>query len=247
MAGRLARRAAPRGSAGAAGDRRPRERQGSGAALRPVPRRRHPARARRCGPRARSWASTARFGLAFAKSQAAAGDELPAGGDGLLLAGRPGQAGRGGRGPAVRAAGLPAGGHLRDGGLLRSRRGSGRHPGGQGQRRRTARRRGRPQPVGPAGAAAVEATAGPGTPKGSTPWPCIRDGKVDLVVNTPRGRGPRADGAYIRRAANQHRVACLTTVAAARAAAAGIADRAASPLQVRSLQEYHESEQLPLS
>jgi carbamoyl-phosphate synthase large subunit len=75
----------------------------------------------------------------------------------------------------------------------------------------------------------------------------IRDGKVDLVVNTPRGRGPRADGAYIRRAANQHRVACLTTVAAARAAAAGIADRADSPLQVRSLQEYHESEQLPLS
>jgi carbamoyl-phosphate synthase large subunit len=75
----------------------------------------------------------------------------------------------------------------------------------------------------------------------------LRDGKVDLVVNTPRGRGPRADGAYIRRAANQHRVACLTTVAAARAAAAGIADRAASPLEVRSLQEYHESDQLPLT
>ena len=75
----------------------------------------------------------------------------------------------------------------------------------------------------------------------------IRDGKVDLVVNTPRGRGPRADGAYIRRAANQHRVACLTTVAAARAAAAGIADRSQSALAVRSLQEYHEAEQLPLT
>ena len=75
----------------------------------------------------------------------------------------------------------------------------------------------------------------------------IRDGKVDLVVNTPRGRGPRADGAYIRRAANQHRVACLTTVAAARAAAAGIAERACNPLTVRSLQEYHESDQLPLT
>ncbi|HET6873513.1 MAG TPA: carbamoyl-phosphate synthase large subunit, partial [Acidimicrobiales bacterium] len=74
----------------------------------------------------------------------------------------------------------------------------------------------------------------------------IRDGKVNLVVNTPRGRGPRADGAYIRMAANQHRVACLTTVAAARAAAAGIADRAANKLTVRSLQEYHQSEQLPL-
>jgi hypothetical protein len=42
-------------------------------------------------------------------------------------------------------------------------------------------------------------------------------------------------------------VACLTTVAAARAAAAGIADRSVSRLEVRSLQEYHESEQLPLS
>src|SRR6516165_1370494 len=52
----------------------------------------------------------------------------------------------------------------------------------------------------------------------------IKSGKVQLVVNTPRGRGPRADGGYIRRAANLHQVACLTTVAAARAAAAGIAD-----------------------
>jgi carbamoyl-phosphate synthase large subunit len=75
----------------------------------------------------------------------------------------------------------------------------------------------------------------------------LRDGKVNLVVNTPRGRGPRADGAYIRRAANQHRVACLTTVSAARAAVAGIADRAEHPLTVRSLQEYHSSDQLPLT
>ena len=76
----------------------------------------------------------------------------------------------------------------------------------------------------------------------------IADGKVQLVVNTPRGRGPRADGAYIRRAANVHQVACLTTVAAARAAAAGIADWAAHPLDVRSLQEFHQDGQqrLPL-
>jgi carbamoyl-phosphate synthase large subunit len=76
----------------------------------------------------------------------------------------------------------------------------------------------------------------------------IAAGKIQLVVNTPRGRGPRADGAYIRRAANVHQVACLTTVAAARAAAAGIADWAAHPLEVRSLQEFHEEGQqrLPL-
>ncbi len=67
----------------------------------------------------------------------------------------------------------------------------------------------------------------------------IAGGKVQLVVNTPRGRGPRADGLHIRAAALAHRVPCLTTVAAARAAAAGIADWVTHPLSVCSLQEYH--------
>jgi carbamoyl-phosphate synthase large subunit len=74
----------------------------------------------------------------------------------------------------------------------------------------------------------------------------IGSGRVQLVVNTPRGRGPRADGAYIRRAARVHQVPCLTTVAAARAAAAGIADSAERPLAVRSLQEFHEEGQTRL-
>ncbi len=74
----------------------------------------------------------------------------------------------------------------------------------------------------------------------------LASGSVDLVVNTPRGRGPRADGAHIRRAATRHQVACLTTLAAARAAVAGIADRATHPLMVRSLQEHHASDQLLL-
>ncbi len=68
----------------------------------------------------------------------------------------------------------------------------------------------------------------------------IAGGKVQLVVNTPRGRGPRADGLHIRAAALAHLVPCLTTVAAARAAAAGIADWTSHPLSVRSLQEYHQ-------
>jgi len=75
----------------------------------------------------------------------------------------------------------------------------------------------------------------------------IASGKVQLVVNTPRGRGPRADGAHIRRAANVNNVACLTTVAAARAAAAGIADWGAHPLSVVSLQELHRGTQLKLA
>ncbi|HSL57344.1 MAG TPA: carbamoyl-phosphate synthase large subunit [Acidimicrobiales bacterium] len=67
----------------------------------------------------------------------------------------------------------------------------------------------------------------------------IAAGEIDLVVNSPRGRGPRADGAHIRRAAGLHDVPLLTTAKAAVAAANGIADTAAHALQVRSLQEYH--------
>ncbi len=67
----------------------------------------------------------------------------------------------------------------------------------------------------------------------------IAQGKVQLVVNTPRGLGPRADGQHIRTAAVAHKVPCLTTLAAARAAAAGMADARAHPLEVRALQDLH--------
>ncbi|MDE3086254.1 MAG: carbamoyl-phosphate synthase large subunit [Acidobacteriota bacterium] len=67
----------------------------------------------------------------------------------------------------------------------------------------------------------------------------IASGRVQLVVNTPRGRGPRADGLHIRSAALSNKVPCLTTVAAARAAAAGMADWRRHPLSVVSLQEVH--------
>ncbi len=72
----------------------------------------------------------------------------------------------------------------------------------------------------------------------------IATGAVDLVVNTPRGRGPRADGMHIRRAAVANGVACVTTVAAAVAAAAGIAEELQRDPDVRSLQEYHADAQL---
>ncbi|HVE93613.1 MAG TPA: carbamoyl-phosphate synthase large subunit [Acidimicrobiales bacterium] len=74
----------------------------------------------------------------------------------------------------------------------------------------------------------------------------IESGRVQLVVNTPRGRGPRADGRHIRTTANVRNVPCLTTVAAARAAAAGIAELIRRPVEVRSLQEFHAADQLRL-
>ncbi|HZM30210.1 MAG TPA: carbamoyl-phosphate synthase large subunit [Acidimicrobiales bacterium] len=67
----------------------------------------------------------------------------------------------------------------------------------------------------------------------------ISTNQVALVVNSPRGRGARADGAYIRRAANVHRIPCLTTAAAALAAAESSVDRSRHDLRVRTLQEYH--------
>ncbi len=67
----------------------------------------------------------------------------------------------------------------------------------------------------------------------------IAGGEIDLVVNSPRGRGPRADGAHLRRAAAEARVPLLTTAAAALAAANGIAEWTTRDLGVRSLQSYH--------
>ena len=67
----------------------------------------------------------------------------------------------------------------------------------------------------------------------------IEEGRISLVINTPRGRGPRADGAYIRRAAGQHGIPLVTTVAAALAAARGMVDLADDALRVRPLQAIH--------
>jgi carbamoyl-phosphate synthase large subunit len=67
----------------------------------------------------------------------------------------------------------------------------------------------------------------------------IAQGKVQMVINTPRGLGPRADGQHIRKAAVAYKVPCLTTLSAARAAAAGVADARAHALEVRPLQDLH--------
>ena len=67
----------------------------------------------------------------------------------------------------------------------------------------------------------------------------IRSGSVQMVVNSPRGRGPRSDGEHIRAAAGAAGIPLLTTANAALAAARGLADWRRFPLAVRTLQEYH--------
>ena len=74
---------------------------------------------------------------------------------------------------------------------------------------------------------------------GVTAVDLIADGKISFVVNTPRGRIGRSDGEQIRKAASLHRVSCVTTVAAALAAAQGLAERDRDVITVTTLQEYH--------
>ncbi|MHB1968960.1 MAG: carbamoyl-phosphate synthase large subunit [Acidimicrobiales bacterium] len=67
----------------------------------------------------------------------------------------------------------------------------------------------------------------------------IASGGVHLVVNTPTGSTAHSDGAAIRTACVGHGVPCLTTLAAGFAAARGIEETRAHGWRVRSLQELH--------
>jgi carbamoyl-phosphate synthase large subunit len=67
----------------------------------------------------------------------------------------------------------------------------------------------------------------------------IRAGRVDLVVNTPFGRGPRTDGYHIRTAAAAAGVPCLTTMPGAFAAVRGIEALLAGATEPVSIQEHH--------
>jgi carbamoyl-phosphate synthase large subunit len=71
------------------------------------------------------------------------------------------------------------------------------------------------------------------------PADLIGGGEVDLVINTPFGRGPRGDGYYIRTAAAAAGVPCITTLPGAFAAVQGIEALLRDGEEPRSLQEYH--------
>ena len=63
----------------------------------------------------------------------------------------------------------------------------------------------------------------------------IRDGTVDLVINTPSGRRAQSDGAAIRRAAIRAGIPCITTMEAAEATADAIRSPGSIPVALQDL------------
>ena len=68
----------------------------------------------------------------------------------------------------------------------------------------------------------------------------IRNGEVDMVINTSEGKQAVTDSFSLRRAALNERVPYYTTMAGARAAVEGIAALRAGDLEVSPLQDYFE-------
>ncbi len=67
----------------------------------------------------------------------------------------------------------------------------------------------------------------------------MKEGKIQLVINTPKGKTSQFDDSYIRKNAIRLRIPYMTTIAAAVAAAKGIEAILSSKETVKSLQDYH--------
>ena len=68
----------------------------------------------------------------------------------------------------------------------------------------------------------------------------ITNGKIDLIVNSPAGKNSVSDDSYLRKAAIKGKIPYMTTIAAAKATAEGIAQlKKYGNSEVKSLQELH--------
>tara|TARA_B100000945_G_scaffold126593_1_gene100743 strand:+ start:4387 stop:7731 length:3345 start_codon:yes stop_codon:yes gene_type:complete len=85
----------------------------------------------------------------------------------------------------------------------------------------------------------IDVIAKIGEKEGTTAIELIESGKIRLVINSPRGRGPRADGDHIRKAAAERGIPLLTTASAGLALAKGLVDWRSHTLRVRPLQHFH--------
>ncbi len=66
----------------------------------------------------------------------------------------------------------------------------------------------------------------------------IKNGEVDLIINTPRGKGPRSDGLYIRSAASNYGIPCITSMGAASLLVEALVAREEGRLDYQSVADY---------
>ena len=68
----------------------------------------------------------------------------------------------------------------------------------------------------------------------------ITNGKIDLIINSPIGKDSKNDDSYLRKAAIKAKVPYMTTIAAAKATAAGIHYvKTHEENEIKSLQTLH--------
>jgi len=66
----------------------------------------------------------------------------------------------------------------------------------------------------------------------------IKNGKIQLILNTPIGATAQIDDRLLRRTALSYKIPIITTLAGARATAAAIRSLQSQPLEVKALQDY---------
>jgi len=67
----------------------------------------------------------------------------------------------------------------------------------------------------------------------------IKNGQIQLIINTPSGKKPKADEVAIRTEAVSHGIPCITTIYGAYAAVNGIESMKKRGFTIQSIHEYH--------
>jgi carbamoyl-phosphate synthase large subunit len=67
----------------------------------------------------------------------------------------------------------------------------------------------------------------------------IKNNEIDLIINTPTGKRPKADQLSIRSVGLMHNIPCITTISAAAATVNGIESLLKGEIKVKALQEYY--------
>jgi carbamoyl-phosphate synthase large subunit len=69
----------------------------------------------------------------------------------------------------------------------------------------------------------------------------MKNGEIQMVINTPSGKKPKVDEVAIRSQAVAHNIPIITTLSGAEAVVNGIESLLKKGMSVHSIQEYHAS------